>query len=288
MGNGADSSGGASYASGVLSFLGGIHTNRRLSREARLDRDFQREMSNTAYQRAMADMRKAGLNPLLVGKLGGASTPSGRGVSGFQNPVEKAFQSAYQVAQLKQANNQSNLLKSQSNLTDAQEKTEKMRKVVEFNKSLQFMFSAKKMNEEIEKLKLDNKNMRRNLAYGEKHGLSQWQIQYTGLNQASSQMVGAINDMLKHISNKSWVQDIATHVDLDPVKIFNKLDPKHEFWQLPRNKKRTALQKMIKLQVNRPNMSMKELQNKSIQLFKELFGTFKTPKQDPFNPKTYR
>ena len=39
--------------------------------------NFQREMSNTSYQRAMEDMRKAGLNPILAGKLGGASTPSG-------------------------------------------------------------------------------------------------------------------------------------------------------------------------------------------------------------------
>lgn len=278
----------AEFASGVLSFIGQERTNRRLSREGRLDRDFQREMSNTAYQRAVADMRKAGINPILAYQRGGASTPSGRGVSGFQNPVEKAFNTAYQVAQLKQAKNQASLLESQKNLTNQQTVTEKMKKTTELNKALQFMFSAKELHEKIQKLALDNENMRRNLAYGKKSGLSQWQIQYTGLNQATSQMVDTINDMLKHIANKPWVQQIGEHVDIDPVKIFNKLNPKHKFWQLPKNKKRRAIQELRKLQVNRPNMSMKELQNKAIQLWRELFGTIKVPKQDPFNPNTYR
>ena len=40
--------------------------------------DYQTEMSNTAYQRAMSDMREAGLNPILAYSQGGASTPLGQ------------------------------------------------------------------------------------------------------------------------------------------------------------------------------------------------------------------
>lgn len=45
--------------------------------QAKLNRDWQEQMSNTAYQRASADLRSAGLNPYLAYQQGGASTPTG-------------------------------------------------------------------------------------------------------------------------------------------------------------------------------------------------------------------
>lgn len=45
--------------------------------EAQKSRDYQTAMSNTAYQRAVEDMSKAGLNPYLAYNNGGATTPSG-------------------------------------------------------------------------------------------------------------------------------------------------------------------------------------------------------------------
>lgn len=47
------------------------------SAEAAKNRTWQEQMSNTSYQRAVEDMRKAGINPILAYTQGGASTPSG-------------------------------------------------------------------------------------------------------------------------------------------------------------------------------------------------------------------
>lgn len=63
------------------------------AKQAEINRSFQERMSNTAYQRAMADMKSAGLNPILAYQQGGAGTPGGASASANQ-PVGAQFENA--------------------------------------------------------------------------------------------------------------------------------------------------------------------------------------------------
>lgn len=100
------SAGGSSLVSGGLGLYGSMQTNEQNYEIARLNREFsadqakksmdftsaqalremqfQERMSNTSYQRAMRDLKKAGLNPMLAYSQGGASTPSGASGSGAE------------------------------------------------------------------------------------------------------------------------------------------------------------------------------------------------------------
>jgi len=82
--------------SGGLGLVGAKSSDDASAKQANNQMDFQREMSNTAHQREVDDLRKAGLNPILSALGNGSSTPTGAmgQVTDKSGPISKGVDTA--------------------------------------------------------------------------------------------------------------------------------------------------------------------------------------------------
>lgn len=129
------------FLGGVAGAIGGIAStilgNNSAKHEAQKNREWQEQMSNTSISRRMADLRNAGLNPLLAvdNASSGASTPAGSQaqIERFNPEWLTALSSAKVAnAQARQIDEQTKAIKQENSIFDV--KADKLRTEAELQR----------------------------------------------------------------------------------------------------------------------------------------------------------
>lgn len=158
---------------------------------------FSADMANTQYQRAVADMRKAGLNPMLAGlRASGNASPTGSQVNpmpgnslnaGIQTAINSAISYGQLENQVNQTNSTINLNTQQSNLLKQQAVSEiAKQQQIQANTALTLQ-QAKQVEEATKGLVMDNYKsnvLKKPFEYGSK--LLDWAEKSYNVNNSHS------------------------------------------------------------------------------------------------------
>jgi hypothetical protein len=190
---------------------GSMYQQRQARKRAQEQMAFQERMSSSAFQRAVNDMRKAGINPIMASKLGGASTPTGAmaPTPEFGDIGKKGMEALATAQQIKQSTAQTNNIREQSKVHSTVAELNSAKTLVEEQRARteQLIQQEKRANIEGKKiantLALQTQRYFKKLGYPPQVLTAKWQniagtYVWENLEPRSKQLlVEAINDFAK-------------------------------------------------------------------------------------------